>query len=105
MGIVNDMPTNCVMECPDNRTWWQKWIDRLFPMEHCPCPIPKASGYWKDCVTVRTVTKLNFVDWLRVIITDVVCVDIRIATENEVGSTCTETVCFIGTSRDVRGER
>lgn len=103
MEIINDMPANCAMEAPDNRTWWQKRIDRLFPWKHCP--LPEAPAEWKDCVTVRTVTKLEFVDWLRVIITGVVCVDVRTVTENEVGGTRTECVCFIGTKRDVRGER
>jgi len=103
MEIINDMPANFAMESPDNRTWWQKRIDRMFPMKHCP--LPEAPAEWKDHVTVRAVTKLDWIDWLRVCLTGVVCVDIRIVTENEVGGTRTECVCFVGTRRDVRGER
>lgn len=65
MEFVNDMPVNCAVESPDNRSWWQRSIDRLFPYRHCPSP--ESPETWKDCITTRTVTKLDWADWLRVI--------------------------------------
>ena len=88
------------IEDTDKRTRWQRFLGRMFPYRHCPRP--KSPETWKDCITTRTVTRLDWADWLRVIVSGVVCVDVRVATENEVGETRTEVVCYIGTRcRDV----
>lgn len=80
-------------------TWRQRLRMRLFPSKHCFAP--ESPGEWKDCVTVHSTTKLDWIDRLRALITGVICVTCRTVTENEVGNTKSASTCHIGTSRDL----
>jgi len=80
-------------------TWRQRLRARLFPCQHCFAP--PAPAEYEDCVTVRSVTSLDWIDRLRVLVTGVVVTESRTVTEHEVGNTVTASVCFIGTKRDL----
>ncbi len=80
-------------------TWRDRLRARLFPIQHCFAPIVLAE--WKDCVTVRSVTKLDFLDRLRVLVTGIVVTESRTVTEHEVGNTVTAAICYIGTNREL----
>jgi hypothetical protein len=82
---------------PDPRTRFQKIRDRLFPEKYCSAP--DAPSEFKDCILGQAVTKLSWADRLRVLITGVVVTNWRTVTENEVGRTVTNAVCFVSTSK------
>lgn len=83
-------------------TWRDKLRAKLFPIQHAFAP--EAPSHFKDCVTVRSITKMSWVDRLRVLITGIVVTHTRTITENEVGDSITAAVCYVGTKRDLKGE-
>lgn len=84
---------------PDPRTRLQKLRDKLFPSRHCFAP--EAPSGFKDCIYGRAVTKLSWMDRIRVLLTGVVVTSWRTVTENEVGNTVSAATCHIGTSKDL----
>ena len=85
---------------PDSRTRWQKIKHRMFPAKHCFAP--EAPAEYKDCIHGSAVTKLSWLDRLRVVVTGVVVTRWRTVTENEVGNTVNAAECYVGTSDDLR---
>jgi hypothetical protein len=82
------------------RTWRDRMRNKLFPVRHCFAP--DAPSNFKDCVTVRAVSTLSWVDRLRILWTGIVVTHVRTVTEHEVGDTRTAAECYAGTSRDLR---
>lgn len=80
-------------------TWRDRLRSRLFPIQHCFAP--EAPAHFKDCVTVRSVTYLSWIERLKLLWTGVVVTHSRTVTENEVGDSCTAAKCYVGTARDL----
>lgn len=81
---------------PDSRSRWQRLKNKLFPAKYCP--VPTCDFQYNDCIVGCAVTKLDFIDRLRVLFTGVVVVDWKTLTENGVGRTASIATCYIGTS-------
>jgi len=88
-----------VYRAPDPRTRLQKLRDKLFPAKHCFAP--DAPSEFKDCIHGHAVTKLSWIDRIRVLLTGVVVTSWRTVTENEIGGTVTSATCHVGTAKDL----
>ncbi len=75
---------------------WKQW---LFPAKHCKHPEPNF--LFKDVITQRIATKLDWTDLLRVIFTRTIVVVSRTATEHEPGNICSHSELYIGTKSDL----
>ena len=84
---------------PDPRTRLQKFRDKLFPSKHCFAP--EAPGEYQDCIHGQAITRLSFVDRLRVLFTGVVVTQWRTVTEHKVGKAVSAATCHIGTAKDL----
>lgn len=87
--------THCA---PDTRSFWKRLKHKLFPAKHCFAP--DAPKEFKDCIHGHAVTKLDFADRIRVLLTGVVVSSWRTVTENEVGRSVSNVTCHIGTNDD-----
>lgn len=83
----------------ERTTLQQRIMRRLFPIKHCFAP--DAPSHYKDCINQTTVSKLSFIERLRVLVTGIIVVHSRIVTENEVGNTVAQAECYVGTSKDL----
>lgn len=81
-------------------TWRDRLRRRLFPAEHCFAP--EAPAEFKDCITLRSVSRFTWIERLRLMWTGIVVTHARIVTENEVGDSRSAAVCYVGTKRDLR---
>ena len=102
MGDLEDqVPSVYVNSVEEYRpTIWERIRWKLFPAKHCFAP--EAPADFKDCLTVHTLTKLTFLDRVRVLVTGVIVNTTRTATENEIGRCITASTCHIGTSKDLK---
>lgn len=102
MGDEEDkIPGGLTAGCMENPlTFWERVRCRLFPAKHCFAP--EAPTEFKDCLTAHTITKLDFVDRIRAMVTGVIVVTTRTVTENEIGRSVTNSTCHIGTARDLK---
>lgn len=87
----------------DPRTWRDKLRSKLFPARHCFAP--EAPSHFKDCVTVRAVSTMSWIDRLRILWTGIVVTHVRTVTENEVGDSRTAAECYAGTRRDLQEDK
>jgi len=72
--------------------WW------AFPSQHCFTP--EAPPSYQDCIEVRSVTVLSWRDRLRVLLTGCVVTVTKTVTENTVGDTVTNAVCYPAVKRN-----
>lgn len=100
MADAEDQCISISAGCVEPNRTWRDWLRyKLFPAKHCFRT--ETDFEFRDCVIVHSVTKLDWTDRLRVLLTGVVCVTTRTMTEHEVGKATSNSTCHIGTSRDL----
>lgn len=83
---------------PIPRSRWERFLRRLFPRKHCFMPdVPWAVA---DVVTVTAVTRLSWIDRLRVLVTGILVFEARVVTENATGRNAANSECFVGRRHD-----
>lgn len=73
-------------------TWRDHLRRRLFPYRHCE--LPDAPAQYVDCMTIRTVVVLRFIDRLRILLSGKLEVTTRTVTENKIGEHITASECY-----------
>lgn len=84
---------------PDTRTRWEKFKRKMFPAKHCFTP--DAPGHYVDCMVGCSVSKLDILDRIRLLITGVAVVQWKILTENAIGASEANSTFHVGTSSDL----
>jgi hypothetical protein len=70
----------------------QSLMNRMFPHRHCE--LPEAPFDSRDVLFCNVVTRLSWLDRVRVLISGTLVVKSVIVTENEVGDSKAASVCF-----------
>lgn len=83
-------------------TWRERLRWKLFPSQHCPLPDAPASHL--DCVVIKTVVVLGWLDRLRVLFSGHLTVITKTVTENVVGATTTASVAYPSLSDPLKAD-
>ena len=73
-------------------TWRERLRFKLFPGRYCD--LPEAPATHQDCLTIRTVVVLGWLDRLRLLFSGRLTVETKTVTENMVGQHKTSSVAF-----------
>ena len=73
-------------------TWRERLRFKLFPSRHCS--LPDAPATHLDCVVIKTIVVLGWLDRLRVLASGRMTVETKTVTEHIVGAAATASVAY-----------
>lgn len=76
----------------DKRTFVQRLVGKFFPEQICL--LPEAPAEWKDCIHLNITCCLSLGDRIRLLFCGKLKVRAKVVTENAVGATVSNSVCY-----------
>jgi hypothetical protein len=81
-----------ISEMSDLVPFWQRVFLKLYPSRYCD--LPTAPKEYRDVLVFNSVTRFGFLDRLRILVTGRVQTRAKIVTQNTIGYTVSDAVCY-----------